>query len=104
MAFDINMVLYKEEKRDIIINPHKMMGYFYSGNVTVCSWFNEYKDAEKELLVMCDTNAELPQTIGSIANGLEEHNSEERKQLRRQFAEENDYKKKIEQIAKLLYR
>ena len=35
--FDINLVLYREDKRNIIINPHKMMGYFYSGKITICS-------------------------------------------------------------------
>ena len=101
-SFDINLVLYREDKRDIIINPHKMMGYFYTGKITVCSWFNEYKDTSHELLIMRNHNHEIPATIKEVAHKLDYWNQEKFKQRRRNFAEQNSYPLKIEKIGQLL--
>jgi len=100
---DINLVLYKEDKRNIIINPHKMMGYFYTGKITICSWFNEYKNAENEFVYITKTNSEIPETIKNISENLEYWNNERLQLKRKQFAISNSYVKKIEQINKLLH-
>lgn len=96
--FDINLVLYREDRRDIIINPHKMMGYFYAGKVTISSYFNEYKNASEALLIMLHTNKEIPDKINEVANELSLHNSQERSLERRNFALVNSYENKINQI------
>ena len=100
--FDINLVLYREDKRDIIINPHKMMAYFYSGKITVCSWFNEYKDAEKELVYVSTNNVDLPNIIKEVSKDLKYWNKEDLQKFRRDFAIKNSYDNKIEDIIKLL--
>jgi len=101
--FDINLVLYREDKRDIIINPHKMMGYFYTGKITICSWFNEYKNAKNEFVYITKTNSEIPKTIKKISESLRYWNKSELQHKRKQFAISNSYDKKIEEIANLLY-
>jgi len=102
-GFDINLVLYKEERRDIIINPHKMMGYFYSGKITVSSWFSEYSNNNSDLLIMAQNNAELPTIIEKVAKQIEELNSVDSMQARRKFAELHSYPNKIKEIEAILY-
>lgn len=102
MSFDINLVLYKEEKRDIIINPHKMMGYFYSGKITVCSWFKEYDGVDNEFLFMTNRNKEIPEVIKTISSNLSKWNSPELMQKRRAFALARGYEQKISEIGELL--
>lgn len=101
--FDINLVLYKEEKRDIIINPHKMMGYFYTGKITICSWFNEYKDEESEFVYITKNNKDIPEAIKKVSTNLQYWNDIQLQQKRKQFAINNTYDKKIEEIGKILY-
>jgi glycosyltransferase involved in cell wall biosynthesis len=102
-SFHINLVLYKEERRDIIINPHKMMGYFYAGNITICSWFNEYKDVDDTFLIMTKNNHEIPDKIAETAQRLSHYNADNLKAKRRQFAIINSYPNKIAEINSLLY-
>lgn len=101
--FDINLVLYREDKRDIIINPHKIMGYLYSGKITICSWFNEYKNAEKELIYMTDKNAEIPDAVFEVSRNLNYWNSPEFVEKRRAFSIKNSYQSKLDYIFRLLY-
>ncbi|MCH2233038.1 MAG: hypothetical protein MK078_02210 [Crocinitomicaceae bacterium] len=102
-SLDINMVLYREDKRHIIINPHKMMGYFYSGKITVSTWFNEYSNSSPELMLMAENNNQLPQLIEEIAQNISVHNSSENIEFRREFALRNSYDNKLESIAEFLY-
>ncbi|MFK8046426.1 MAG: hypothetical protein AB8B72_13100 [Crocinitomicaceae bacterium] len=102
-AFDINLVLYKEERRDIIINPHKMMGYFYSGKITVSSWFHEYSDSSEDLLIMVQTNSELPAIIKQVGEQISEFNKIDLMTARRNFAILNSYENKIKEIKNILY-
>ena len=102
-SFDINLVLYRSDKRDIIINPHKMMGYFYAGKITVCSWFNEYKDVNQTFLYMTNNNHEIPEIIAQIGSDLNYWNDKKLTAKRRNFAINNSYDKKIEAISSLLY-
>lgn len=102
LLFDINLVLYREDKRNIIINPHKMMGYFYSGNIALCSWFSEYENADESLLVMTKNNSEIPEKLKEISENLDFYNQPEWKKARREFARKNCYENKIESIGHLL--
>lgn len=101
-SFDINLVLYREARRDIIIGPHKLMGYFFSGNVTISSYIDEYKTAPTELILMGNHNADIPSKITEVVSNLKYHNSIANKLLRRTYAEENSYDKQIERISKLI--
>lgn len=101
-VFDINLVLYKEEKRNIIINPHKMMGYFYSGKITICSWFNEYKDSDPEFVYVSKNNHEIPDIIKKVNENLPHWNQEDFMKKRRKFAIDNSYPNKLLIIEDLL--
>ena len=101
--FDINLVLYKEENRGVNFNPHKMMGYFYAGKITVACWILEYENANKNLLTMCQKNQDIPKTIEFVSKNLDEFNSPENMQFRRSFAEDNSYENQINRIGKIIY-
>lgn len=101
--FNINLVLYREDKRDIIISPHKMMAYFYSGNVTVASLIPEYTGASQGLIEMCDSNNEIPEKINAISQNINTYNSPELKLLRKGFAIENSYLAQIKKIGEIIY-
>lgn len=100
--FDINLVLYREDKRHIIINPHKMMGYFYAGKITLSSWIHEYSDASEELLVVTKSNANISPKLTEIVADLSYHNNENLQLKRRAYAEANSYKIKLEEIESYL--
>jgi len=102
--FDLNLVLYKEEKRDIIINPHKMMGYFHTGKITICSWFNQYKDAENEFVYITKNNKDIPEVIKRVSTNLEYWNNMKLQQKRKQFSIANSYDKKIDEINNIIYK
>lgn len=99
-SLEMNLVLYK----DITYNPHKMMGYFYSGKITISSWIYEYENADKDLLLMSRDNKDIPQLVKDTKGNLAHWNSPELIQFRRNFAYSNSYDSKIEQINSLLYK
>lgn len=99
--FDINLVLFKDEKRKIHCNPHKMMGYFYSGKIIVSSYIDEYKD-NRELLSMVDSNDEISQIFKDTLNNLSSLNKEEFMNARKAYALNNSYAHRIDQITKLV--
>ncbi len=101
LHFDINLVLFKDDKKIIHCNPHKMMGYFYAGGITVSNFLDEYKD-KRHLLLMADEEKEIEGLFKYAAENLEDLNSEEKKLRRRKFAEANSYALKIEEIENLL--
>ena len=102
LLFDVTIVVYTEEAQKICINPHKLMGYFYAGNVTVACKIDEYKNAPADLISMTSKNSDYPALFREVVQNLEKYNSPEKRALRRHFAEENSYDKHIEQIEKLL--
>jgi hypothetical protein len=95
---DINLILFKEEDSILHCNPHKVMGYLFSGKVLLSSYIDEYKDANANLISMEKSNDSIPVTFKSIKQNLEKHNSKSLQELRRKFAEQNSYLKKIEVI------
>ena len=99
--FDINLIVYGD--RDIYrhCNPHKMMGYFYAGGITVSNFLDEYKD-KRHLLLMANEEKEIEGLFKYAIENLEVLNSEENKAMRRKYAENNSYTLKIEEIEKLL--
>lgn len=101
LNFDINLVIFKDEKKLIHCNPHKMMGYFYAGGITVSNFLDEYKD-KRHLLLMANHEDEIENLFKKAAENLSTYNSVEQMNIRRQFAEQNSYALKIKSIEKLL--
>jgi len=100
--FDINLILYKEDYRYMAVNPHKVMGYFYAGNITISSWIEEYITAESTLIYMTESNDNIPKMIAEVAQDIDYWNRSEFVSQRQNFAKTNTYAEKIKFVEKLI--
>jgi len=99
---DILLLCYKAEIfREQLANPHKMMEYLASGNITVASYTDEYKD-KGELLIMSKTNQDFPDLFQYAIEHLPELNSRERKEKRIAFAMAHTYEKQLNKVEKFI--
>lgn len=100
---DINLVLFKKEHEKIHCSPHKLMGYFYSGNVTLSNYIDAHKSTPSDIITMINNQADIPEHFKAIKSNLVFHNSPELKEKRRNFAEANAYTTKIAQINQTVF-
>jgi len=101
---DVQLVIYKAENEfDIeqLASPHKMMEYLSSGNVTVSTYTDEYKD-KRHLLEMVNDSNEYVERFGEVVGNLEFYNSDEKKEARVAFAKDHSYEKQLEKIVSYL--
>ena len=98
----INLVLFKKENELIHCSPHKLMGYFYSGNVTLSNFIEAHKNTSTEIITMCRTAEETLHQFEEIKSNLSEWNSAELTSKRKEFAIANSYLSKINTIENLL--
>lgn len=99
---DILLLCYKAEIfREQLANPHKMMEYLASGNTVVATYTDEYKD-KGQLLLMSETNKDLPDLFQYAIEHLPELNSCERKEKRIAFAMEHTYDKQLNKIEEFI--
>ena len=103
-CFNINLIMYKERKDNPILNTHKLMGYFYSGNVIISNYIVEYANASRDLIILCQSNEEIPVTIQKVKNNLSIENDDSKKELRTNYAKANSYLCQIEKIGELIYK
>jgi len=110
-VLDINLVLYKESKtwsknntsRDgIIINPHKIMAYLFSGKLLVSSFIHEYCENYQEVIIMSKANSELPELIKKAASQIDYYNGPELIQKRIGVAIANSYDNQIKKIGTII--
>jgi len=99
----INLVLFKKEFEITHCSPHKLMAYFYSGNITLSNYIDEHQNTNPDIIWMLKDINDSSSKLSEILNDFSKFNSVELKNKRRQFAISNSYDKKIEEIAKLLY-
>jgi hypothetical protein len=99
----INLVMFKKEFETIHCSPHKLMAYFYSGNITISNYIDEHKNTSADIITMTNNVADISKLITEIKNNIEKNNSKELKEKRKQYAIQNSYDNKIEEISKLLY-
>lgn len=100
---DILLISYQEQNHIDQANPHKMMEYLSSGKVIVGTKTLEYQKLAKQgIIAMADKNEELPHLFKEVAINLEQWNSDELSQKRKDFAMGNTYDKQIERIEGLL--
>ncbi len=99
----INLVLFNKENESIHCSPHKLMAYFYSGNITLSNYIDAHKETNADIMLMCNSDLEILTTFELIKSNLEHYNSPELRAKRRNFAEQNSYDLKIQEISKLLY-
>ncbi len=100
----INLVMFKKEYETIHCSPHKLMAYFYSGNVTISNYIDEHKNTDSDIIMMIDNVKNITTFISDVKSSLNHYNSIELQQKRKQFAIQNSYDKKIEEISKILYK
>jgi hypothetical protein len=100
---DINLVLFKKENEKIHCSPHKLMGYFYSGNVTLSNYIDAHKATSTDIILMANNTTETLSTFKTIAHNLTNYNNSTLSKKRNEFALAHSYSKKIESIHKLLY-
>jgi len=99
---DINLLILKNRKGIKNINSHKLMHYFYSGNITISDWLMDYTD--NSILNMAKSPEEFETLFSKVIHNLNFYNSTELKEKRKQFALANTYENKIEIINNLLYK
>ncbi len=103
-CFNINLIMYKERKDNPILNTHKLMGYFYSGNVIISNYIVEYANASRDLIILCQSNEEIPVTIQKVKKNLSNENDNSKKELRTNYAKANSYLCQIDKIGELIYK
>ena len=103
-CFHINLIMYKERKNNPILNTHKLMGYFYSGNVIISNYIVEYANSSSDLIILCQSNQEIPDTIQKVKKNLSIENDNSKKELRKNYAKANSYLCQIDKIGELIYK
>ena len=99
---DILLVAYKAtEYRDQLASPHKLMEYFASGKIIVATFTDEYKD-KQHLLEMVNSSSDYLSAFERVISNLAEHNSVERQDERKAFAQTHTYDKQLDKIIDLL--
>ncbi|MFT5820430.1 MAG: hypothetical protein ACI8ZM_001672 [Crocinitomix sp.] len=99
---DINLVLFKKENEKIHCSPHKLMGYFYSGNVTLSNYIDAHKNTSADIIIMANNSTDTLAKFKAIKNNLADYNNTDLAKKRKAFALENSYPKKIEAINTLI--
>ena len=89
--------LYKQQ----LASPHKFMDYFGSGKVIVATYTDEYKD-KSELLAMSEKNEDYPMLFSEIVSNLNKWNCQVKQEERKQFAYQNTYVHKINNIEQII--
>jgi len=101
-VMDVNIVLYKSRDNvDQLANSHKILEYLNGGGVVVASYLKDYAD-KQDIIEMIDIDGDYPAFFASIIKNLDFYNSEEKKRLRRDFAMQHSYEKKLDEIFKII--
>jgi len=93
---DINFVTYKE----VQLNPHKLMAYFYSGKVVLTTPLEEYKNSS--LLEVASPGNDFLVLFDKVKNNLSYYNSVEKQKERRDFAVKHSYSNLIDKIEEII--
>lgn len=95
--FDILWLCYNHNKFPIeVSNSHKILEYLSSGKVVVSNFISSYEN--NPVLKMVSNNKELAPTIKSVAENIEDYNSNHLQLNRIKFASDNSYQKQLERI------
>lgn len=100
---DIHLILFQKKHEKTHCNPHKVLGYIYSGKVVLANYIDEYSEVNPEIITIVENNEDLTQRFKEIVTNLEKHNSNEKQEKRREFAKKNSYTNKLKEIESHLY-
>jgi len=102
-ACDINLVLFQKAHEKIHCSPHKLMGYFYSGNITLSNYIDAHKNTDPSIIKMIPEQKDIPAAFSQIIENLSEHNAADIRAKRTAFAKANGYASKIEKIGQIVF-
>ena len=80
-----------------VADPHKVLEYLSTGKTVVASYTLAY-EKYKHLVEMTSENSGLGNLLREVVDNITEYNSETRVSLRKKFARERTYEKKIKEI------
>jgi len=97
---DINLVLFKKKYETLHCSPHKMMAYFYSGNITLSNYIDEHKHTDSDIIIMLD---DIKLKLKEIVKNIAKYNTIKLIEKRKKYALENSYDNKIKEISEIIY-
>lgn len=101
-TMDLFLVCYDVEKyRKEVANPQKIMEYLSSGKVVVANYTDTFA-SQKDLLLMADTNAQLPTLFKKAVDALDEYNEPTKSKARIDFALSHTYEKQLVALEQIL--
>jgi hypothetical protein len=101
---DINLLVYRfRAYPKQLANSHKIMEYLASGNITVATWTEEYRD-NRHLLEMVERREEYVGRFSEVVNDLKHYNSAEKRRERKAYAADHSYDRQLDRILELLKR
>jgi hypothetical protein len=85
-------------------NYHKIMEFLSSGKVIISNNVTTYKNREDLIQMIEDrqSNRDLPGLFKRVINNIDQYNSPEAIQRRKQFAQSNTYQEQVERIGQYL--
>ena len=96
--FDVLLITYLADKYPKeLANPHKVLEYLGSGKVIVSTYTSEYAHLS-ELIEMAEDSIQFIEKFIAVVTNLDLYNSENLIKKRIEFAQSNDYSKKVEEI------
>lgn len=98
----INLLLLKDRGKVPNANSHKLMAYFNSGKITLSDYLIDYAIADSDLMEQAKTVGEFDQKFALILANLDAFNHLDKQKIRKEFAANNTYTKKLKKITKLL--
>ncbi len=100
---DISLLIMKGPGKDPKTNSHKLMGYFFAGQVVLSDYLLDYKNESEQLIHSAKSAKDFETKFSLIIKDLATLNSEENRKFRIDYAQKNSYIKKIEAITELIY-
>jgi hypothetical protein len=101
-TMDLFLVCYDANKyKNEVANPQKIVEYFSTGNIVVSSYTDSFV-SNRSLMLMADTNEELPKMFKEAVNNLEALNSPQKAQMRIDFSLAHTYDKQLAALEQIL--
>jgi len=100
---DVTLLVYNTAKYgDQLANPHKMLEYLRSGNVTVATFAQEYAHLAGDLIEMVNDPHEYFAKFREVIANLDRFNADGLRARRAAFAAEYTYDRQLDRIADAL--
>lgn len=98
-AIDMFIMVYDGSMK--AANSHKILEFLSTGKPVIINFTDEYKN-HRDIVIMADSNCELPELVKQVMSNPTPHFSVEAVQRRVEFARLNSYRSHIKKIAQLI--